>query len=111
MCFQAGVTLSSNEGLGHYLKECLMRCDEDSSLPSGALNRLLELAQAPQGDGKTCLISTLVLQSPLLRQFSTETSIRIVTKHIKERYIFKFHFDGRSFFEVIGWVSVLRWTH
>lgn len=81
---EAGITVSTKEGLGHYLKECLIRCDEDSSLPSGALNRLLELAQAPQGDSKTCLVSTLVLQSPLLRQFSTETSIRIIKKHIKE---------------------------
>lgn len=80
---EMGIAINTKEGLGFFLKECLIKCDEDSSLPTGALNRLLELAQTPQPDS-SCLVSALVLQSPLLRQFSTETSIRIITRHIKE---------------------------
>ncbi|KAL1123558.1 hypothetical protein AAG570_002635 [Ranatra chinensis] len=69
-------------GMCHYLKKCLTDCDCDAVLPPAALNTLLDIVESRLGETHKFILSSLVLQSPILRQFSTERSIRLINTHI-----------------------------
>jgi hypothetical protein len=74
-------------GTCYYLTKCLRESDEETEgLPPGALSTLLDLVELEAGNSVSFILSALVLQSPLLRQFSTERSIRIISQHIQKRF-------------------------
>ncbi|KAF6212751.1 hypothetical protein GE061_010459 [Apolygus lucorum] len=81
---RAGCNVKYSGGLLHYLKLCLIDCDDDAKMPVGALNALLDMLEGEKQSGKPFLLSSLILESSLLRQFSTERTIRMIQNHIKD---------------------------
>ncbi|BES92022.1 Hermansky-Pudlak syndrome 3 [Nesidiocoris tenuis] len=77
--------INYNGGLLHYLRLCLIACDDESKMPVNALNTLLDMLDvAAVKPVKPFLLSSLVLESSLLRQFSNERSIRMISTQVKE---------------------------
>ncbi|KAK9505659.1 hypothetical protein O3M35_009657 [Rhynocoris fuscipes] len=82
---QCEVSLDCTSGLTYYLRTWILNCGDDSNkLSASALSELQNLSSCITSENNGCLLSTLVLQSPLLRQFSVDNTIRIITENINK---------------------------
>uniref|UniRef100_A0A023EXH9 Uncharacterized protein n=1 Tax=Triatoma infestans TaxID=30076 RepID=A0A023EXH9_TRIIF len=82
---QCEVSLDCSAGLTYYLRTWIIKCGDDSSkLSAAALSALQNLASCSTTEDGGCLLSSLVLQSPLLRQFSKDATIKIITEHMNK---------------------------
>ncbi|XP_024084800.1 uncharacterized protein LOC106674330 isoform X2 [Cimex lectularius] len=81
---RVGIELNLTCGLIHYLKLCLTASDEEDKIPVGALNTLLDLIESKRDNSKPFLLSILILESSVLRQFSTERTIRMISQRIQD---------------------------
>uniref|UniRef100_T1HS38 BLOC-2 complex member HPS3 N-terminal domain-containing protein n=1 Tax=Rhodnius prolixus TaxID=13249 RepID=T1HS38_RHOPR len=82
---QCEVLLDSAPGLTYYLRTWIVKCGDDSrKLSAAALSALQHLTSCVTIEDGGCLLSSLVLQSPLLRQFSRDKTIKIITEHVNK---------------------------